>query len=518
MGMEINYDEKKMLPEEKQAQLEQDERKMIESEAEENKLISERKRKLGDIKNLGIDPYPYRYQVDSNALKVAQEFQGLSDGDKSDQERSLAGRIMSWRAMGKAIFCHIQDQSGQIQVYLRQDTIGDELFNLTKLLDIGDFIGVKGKVFKTKKGEVSIFADAFELLSKSVRPLPEKFHGLKDPEIRYRKRYLDLIMNPDVKEIFIKRAKIYKAIRQFLDERDYIEVQTPILQTQYGGANARPFVTNINAWNMPMYLRIAYELHLKRLTVGGLERVYDLSSCFRNEGVDKTHNPEFAMMEIQTAWEDYNYTMELVEQLWEAVAIQVNGSTVIDYNGTKIDFKAPWKRQTMKDALKEHAGIEVDGMSDEDMQKKLSDLKVECPDKRGLMIAALFEELVEDKLIQPVHITDHPVETCPLAKLHRDDKALIERVESFANGWELGNYYSELVDPEIQKEHFKEQVERGRGGDDEAHPMDEDYIKALEYGLPPNAGIGIGIERMVMLMTGSDSIRKAILFPTMKPK
>jgi len=515
--MEINYDEKKMLSKDKQDQIGQDERKMIETEADENKLITERKRKLEEIKKLGINPYPYRYEVNARSKAVTAEFQGLGEGDKSDQERSLAGRIMSWRAMGKAIFCHIQDQDGQIQVYLRQDTIGDEKFNLTKLLDIGDFIGVKGKVFKTKKGEVSIFADSLELLTKAVRPLPEKFHGLKDPEIRYRKRYLDLIMNPEVKQTFIKRAKIYKAIRQFLDDRDYLEVQTPILQTQYGGANARPFVTSINAWNMPMYLRIAYELHLKRLTVGGLERVYDLSSCFRNEGVDKTHNPEFAMMEIQTAWEDYNYTMELAEQLWEFVAIQVNGSTVVDYNGTKIDFKAPWKRQTMKDSLKEHAGLEIDNMSDEELTEHAKKYKIE-PQPRGLLIAALFEALVEEKLIQPIHITDHPVETCPLAKLHRDDKALIERVESFANGWELGNYYSELVDPEIQRSHFQEQVKRGRGGDDEAHPMDDDYIEALEYGLPPNAGIGIGIERMIMLMTSSDSIRKAILFPTMKPK
>ena len=387
-----------------------------------------------------------------------------------------------------------------------------------KLLDIGDFIGCKGTIFKTKKGELTVYVQSFKLLSKSLRPLPEKYHGLKDTELKHRKRYLDCIMNPESKEIFKKRAKIYRSIRKFLDDRGYIEVQTPILQTQYGGANARPFVTKIHAWDMPMYLRIAYELHLKRMLAGGFEKVYDLSSCFRNEGVDKTHNPEFAMMEIQTAYKDYNYTMELAEQLWEFVAKEVNGSTVVKFGDNEIDLKAPWRRLTMNDALKEFAGLDVEKLSDDELKELVDKHGLDCQKVRGEMIPGLFEELVEEKLIQPVHIIDHPVETCPLAKEHRSDSRLIERCESFINGWEVGNYYSELINSSIQREHFEEQVKKGRGGDDEAHPLDEDYIQALEYGLPPNAGIGIGIDRMVMLMTGSDSIRDVIFFPIMKPE
>lgn len=471
-------------------------------------LVEERKRKLGDIKEMGLNPYAYSYKAKNKAAQVKDL--------KLESKVSAAGRIRFFRKMGKATFLHIQDESGKVQVYIRQDDVGKELYKLLKKLDIGDFLGVQGHVFKTKTGEISIYAKSFELLSKSIRPLPEKFHGLKDDEQRFRKRYLDLIMNPEVKEVFQKRSKAYQAIRGFLDKRGYLEVQTPILQTQYGGANARPFVTKINAWDMPMYMRIAYELHLKRLMVGGFEKVYDLSSCFRNEGVDKTHNPEFAMMEIQTAYEDYEFTMKLAEELWEHVAKQVNGSTVIEYDDRRIDLKAPWKRMTMNEAIKKHAKLNVEKMNDDELKAKCKELDIDA-DSRGLMIAGIFEELVEEKLIQPTHIIDHPVETCPLAKTHRKDSALIERVESFINGWEVGNYYSELIDPEIQKKHFDEQVKKGRGGDDEAHPMDMDYIEAMEYGMPPNAGIGIGIDRMIMLLTGSESIRDVLLFPTMKP-
>lgn len=485
---------------------------------DENVLIRDRKKKLEQIKEMGINPFEYSYNVSHSTKEVISTFNELNAEESSVSEVSVAGRIIALRSMGKAAFAHIQDQESKLQVYLRKDDIGEELHKLLKLLDIGDFIGCKGTIFKTKKGELTVYVQSFKLLSKSLRPLPEKYHGLKDTELKHRKRYLDCIMNPESKEIFKKRAKIYRSIRKFLDDRGYIEVQTPILQTQYGGANARPFVTKIHAWDMPMYLRIAYELHLKRMLAGGFEKVYDLSSCFRNEGVDKTHNPEFAMMEIQTAYKDYNYTMELAEQLWEFVAKEVNGSTVVKFGDNEIDLKAPWRRLTMNDALKEFAGLDVEKLSDDELKELVDKHGLDCQKVRGEMIPGLFEELVEEKLIQPVHIIDHPVETCPLAKEHRSDSRLIERCESFINGWEVGNYYSELINSSIQREHFEEQVKKGRGGDDEAHPLDEDYIQALEYGLPPNAGIGIGIDRMVMLMTGSDSIRDVIFFPIMKPE
>ncbi|MFW6014038.1 MAG: lysine--tRNA ligase [Nanoarchaeota archaeon] len=485
---------------------------------DENVLIKERKKKLEKIRELGIDPYPYKYDATNSTSEINEKYSSIEIGEETKDKVSVAGRIISFRSMGKAAFLHIQDEKEKIQAYFRKDDIGQSKFELLKLLDIGDFLGVEGNVFRTKKGEITINSNDFSLLCKTIRPLPEKYHGLKDEEQKHRRRYLDLIMNPESKEIFLKRAKIYKAIRKFLDEKGYIEVQTPILQTQYGGANARPFVTRINAWDMPMYLRIAYELHLKRMLVGGLERVYDLSSCFRNEGVDKTHNPEFAMMEIQTAYKDYDYTIKLAEQLWEFVSKEVNGSTIIRYGDKEIDFRTPWPRLTMHEAIKKYAGIDVESKTDEELKKHIEKNKIECEKTRGLMIEALFEELVEDKLIQPVHILNHPKETCPLAREHRDNKESIERCESFINGWEVGNYYSELIDPMIQREHFEEQVKKGRAGDDEAHPLDEDYIKALEYGLPPNAGLGIGIDRMIMLMTGTESIRDVIFFPTMKPE
>lgn len=485
---------------------------------EENVLIKERKKKLEQIREMGINPFKYKYDVSHSSKDVLDTFSNLQAEEKTGSEVSVAGRIMSFRMMGKAAFAHLQDQEGQVQVYFKKDDLGEKNFSLLKLLDIGDFIGCLGTVFKTKKGELTVYVQDFELLSKSLRPLPEKYHGLKDQEQKYRKRYLDAIMNPESKEIFKKRAKIYRAIRKFLDERDYIEVQTPILQTQYGGANARPFITKINAWDMPVYLRIAYELHLKRMLAGGFEKVYDLSSCFRNEGVDKTHNPEFAMMEIQTAYADYNFTMKLAEELWEYVALEVNGSTVINYCGKEIDVQAPWKRMTMLESLKEFAEIDAENMTDEQLEELIDKHNIECEKNRGEMLASLFEEFVEDKLVQPIHITDHPAETCPLAKKHRGDSKYIERCESFINGWEVGNYYSELIDSQVQREHFEEQVKKGRGGDDEAHPLDEDYIEALEYGLPPNAGVGIGVERMVVLLTATESIRDVIFFPIMKPE
>ncbi len=476
--------------------------------------------KLLELRQAGIDPYPYSYDQTHHALEINQKYAKLKPEQHTVDKVSVAGRVILKRVMGKASFLQIQDQTGKVQIYLTQDQLGEERYQLlVKKTDTGDIFGVKGTVFKTKMGEVTINASHVQILAKSLITMPEKFHGLKDEELRYRQRYMDLIVNPEVKQVFVKRALIYKAIREFLDNLGFIEVRTPILQTEYGGANARPFVTKINAWDMKMYLRIAYELHLKRLIVGGFEKVYDLSSCFRNEDADRTHNPEFAMMEIQWAYADYNDAMKLTEQLWEYVAKKVNGDTIIELQGKKIDLKAPWKKLTMKQALKTLAKIDVDKLSDEELYNLIRNYNIDYQGDivKGTMIFKLFEELCEDKLIQPTHITDHPKESCPLAKPHRLDPQLIERVEPFINGWEVGNCYSELTEPFLQRKLLEEQAAKGRGGDEEAHPMDEDYVRSLELGLPPNTGIGIGVDRMVMLLTGQESIRDVILFPTMKP-
>ncbi len=488
--------------------------------AKKMELDQEKLRKLQELREAGVDPYPYNYKQTHHAKEINAKYATLKTAEHTKDKVSVAGRIMLRRVMGKAGFYHLQDQSGRVQLYFREDALGAEKYDLlTKKLDMGDIIGVEGTIFKTKMGEVTIEVSSYEILCKSLLPMPEKFHGLKDEELRYRQRYLDFIMNPEVKDVFFKRAKIYRAIREFLDNKGFIEVRTPILQTQYGGANARPFLTKINAWDMKMYLRIAYELDLKRLIVGGFEKVYDLSSCFRNEDADRTHNPEFAMMEIQWAYADYHDAMKLTEELWEYVAKKVLGTTVIEYAGKKIDLKAPWKKLTIKEALKKHAEIDVDKLIDKELLSLIQKHHIEHKGKlsRGMMSLHLFEHLCEDKLINPVHIIDHPQESCSLAKLHRNNPELIERIEPFINGWEVGNCYSELTDPIVQRKLLEEQAAQGRGGDEEAHPMDEDYVNALEVGLPPNTGIGIGVDRMVMLLTGAQSIRDVILFPTMKP-
>jgi len=488
--------------------------------SEESQFEKVRKEKLKDLREKGINPYAYSYDQKNHADEINKKYEKIKPEEQTKDTVSIAGRIMQLRSMGKIAFVHVQDMSGKVQLYFRENDLGKDKYKLLKKFDIGDIVGAKGTIFKTKKGEVTIYVTDFEMLTKSLLPLPEKWHGLKDPEIRYRSRELDLLSNPEVKEVFVKRAKIFSAIREFLDKKNFIEVQTPILQTQYGGANARPFVTKINAWDMPMYLRIAYEIHLKKLIVGGFEGVYSLGSCFRNEGVDKTHNPEFAMMEIQWAYKDYNDTMQITEELWEYVAKKINGTTKIEYDGKTIDLKAPWKRIRMVDAIKKYSDIDVSGMNADELAEVLSNhnIKVEGKFSKGTALVALFEGLVEDKLIDPVHIYDHPEETSPLAKPHRTDKGFVERVEPFINGWEVGNCYSELTDPLLQKQKLLEQAEQGRAGDEEAHPLDESYINALMYGLPPNAGVGIGIDRMVMLLTGSKSIRDVILFPIMKPE
>ncbi len=493
---------------------------MAEGKESEASVIRDRYRKLEELKKKGINPYPYSFNRKDTASELLAKFdKKLKAGDHTNSRAVVAGRVMAKREMGKLTFSHLQDSTGRIQILLKRDNDKD-MHELFRLFDIGDIIGVKGKVFKTKTGELTVEAESVSLLSKSLYPLPEKYHGIHDTELKYRRRSLDLIMDPQAKEVFRKRAEIYKAIREFLEKNGFMEVHIPILQPQYGGANARPFMTKINAWDMNVYLRIAYEIHLKRLLVGGFEKIYALGSCFRNEGVDKTHNPEFSMMEIQWAYRDYKDAMKLTEELWNYVAKKVLGKTTIEYQGKKIDLKPPWERITVKDAIKKYADIDVDKLTDEELKELFItyNLSIEGDLTRGEIITALFEELVEDKLTKPTQVIDHPRESSPLAKPHRENPELVERVEPFINGWEVGNCYSELTDPVLQRKLLEEQVEKGRGGDEEAHPMDEDFIRSLEYGLPPNVGIGIGIDRMVMLLTNAKSIRDVILFPMMKPE
>lgn len=486
---------------------------------EENPLIRERLEKLRKIRELGVEPYPYSFTDYTFSTQILDENKKLEEGEKTRKTVTVMGRIMTLRDMGKAAFAHIQDQEGQIQIYVREEDLKN--FSIFKLIDLGDIVGVKGTIFKTKKGEITVWAKEFTLLAKSLRPLPEKFHGLQDTEIRFRQREVDLIANRDVKKTFLLRSKILSAIRAFLDEKGFVEVEIPTLQPVYGGANAKPFTTHINAWNMDLYLSVSPELYLKRLIVGGYEKVYTLCKNFRNEGADKTHNPEFTTMECYWSGADYNDMMELTEELYEFVCKKVLGTTEIEYQGRKISFKKGWKRLTMDDALKKYGSIDVEKLSDKELFALLDKHKVEYDTKlttRGLAIAALFEALCEEQLIQPTFIIDYPKDTSPLCKLKRGNPELIERFEPYINGWEVGNAYSELTDPLLQRTLFDQQVERGRGGDEEAHQKDEDFLRAIEFGLPPTGGLGLGVDRMVMLLTNAPTIREVIFFPTMKPE
>ncbi|MSR85826.1 lysine--tRNA ligase [Candidatus Woesearchaeota archaeon] len=486
---------------------------------EHNRLSQERIEKVKKIRELGVDPYPYVYKGYTFSTILLEKYKGLKEGESAKEKVSLMGRLMTLREMGKASFGHIEDQEGQIQVYFREEDLQN--YNVFKLVDMGDIIGIKGEVFRTKKGELTVWAREFVLLSKSLLPLPDKFHGLQDTEIRYRQRYVDLITNPEVKKIFVLRSKIISAMREYLDQKGFLEVEIPTLQPVYGGANARPFKTHINAWNMDLFLSISPELYLKRLVVGGYEKVYTICKNFRNEGVDKTHNPEFTVMECYWSGVDYNDMMALTEELYEYIAKKVLGTTELVYQGTKISLKTPWKRMTMYEALKTIGKIDVSKMSEKDLKNLLEQHKIPYDKKtttKGLAIAALFGDLCEKSLIQPTFITDHPRETTPLCKLKRGNPELIERFEPYINGWEIGNGYSELTDPILQKQFLEEQVERGRGGDEEAHQMDLDFIRSMEYGLPPTGGVGLGVDRMVILFTNATSIKEVILFPTMKPE
>ena len=483
---------------------------------DERELLKIRRDKLTALQEAGNDPFAVTtYDKTHSSSQIKDGFDALEGS-----EVSVAGRIMSKRVMGKASFFHIADKEGTIQIYARRDVMGEEPYRAFRASDIGDIVGVRGEVFKTNAGEVSVKAHEAVLLAKSLLPLPEKFHGLKDTDLRYRQRYVDLIMNPDVKKTFIMRSQILRLIRRFMDERGYLEVETPVLNAEAGGAAARPFITHHNTLNIDMYLRIATELHLKRLIVGGLERVYEIGRIFRNEGMDTRHNPEFTTIELYEAYTDYNGMMDLCEDLFVTCAQELHGTTEISYQGTPISLKKPWRRLTMNDAVKEYTGVDFAAAADDAAARELArglHLEVGEEDTKGALLAAAFEEFVEDKLIEPTFICDYPVEISPLAKKKQDEPWLTERFELFIYAREMANAFSELNDPIDQRERFEAQMRMREAGDDEAHVMDEDFINALSYGMPPTGGMGIGIDRMVMLLCDEPSIRDVLLFPTMKP-
>ena len=489
----------------------------MQSEEELNQLLQIRRDKLNKLKEEGKNPFEIRkFNRTHTSQEIKDHYEELEGKDVT-----IAGRMMAKRIMGKASFCHIQDGEGRLQSYVSINELGEEAYKQFKEDDIGDIIGITGFVFKTKTGEISIHAKEVTLLSKSLRPLPEKFHGLKDTDLRYRQRYVDLIMNPEVKNTFLTRIQLLKTIRSILDEKGYLEVETPILNTIAGGATARPFITHHNALDIDMYLRIANELYLKRLIVGGFEKVYEMGRMFRNEGMDIKHNPEFTNIELYAAYEDYNDMMNITEELISKTAEKVLGTTKITYQGTEIDLTPSWKRISMIDAIKEVTSVDFNEIhSDEEAKQVADNLKVELdPLKltRGEIINQVFEAKVEETLIQPTFVYDYPVEVSPLTKRKPSDPRLTERFELFIGGREYANAYSELNDPIDQYERFKKQVEAREAGDEEANMMDDDFIMALEYGMPPTGGLGIGIDRLIMLLTDSASIRDVLLFPTMKP-
>lgn len=518
---------------------------------ETNDLVKNRIAALEEIKKMGVNPYPHRYDVNTNSAEILSTFKDPADEAEAELQKqktvSVAGRIMAIRKMGKASFFQVKDDTGKIQIYIRQNDVGEEQYKLFKLLDIGDIIGVKGFVFRTKMGEVSVHAVTIELLTKTIQPLPivkeettetgEKIvhDAFADVELRYRQRYIDLIVNEHVKETFINRTKIIQSIKRTLEKYNFMEVETPTLQSIYGGANARPFITHHNALDIPLYLRISNELYLKRLVVGGFNRVYELVKDFRNEGIDRTHNPEFSQIEWYQAYGDYNDSMNLFEEVVENACLAVHNSTKVNYQGTEIDFKRPWKRLKMVDAVAEKNGIDVLNMKKADIIQFMKDKEIDLDPKithsKGLVISALFEATCEESLVQPTFVIDHPIDTTPLCKplrqysmqqldeMKKDPEAVIfvERFEPYINKWELGNSYTELNDPVLQRALLEEQVERGRGGEEETHPLDEDFLRAIEVGMPPTTGVGLGVDRLVMLLTNSATIRDVLFFPLMRP-
>jgi len=480
-----------------------------------NQLLKVRREKLADLQENGRDPFLItKYDATHHSAQVKDNFEVLEG-----QNVTLAGRIMSKRVMGKASFCNIQDLKGNIQSYVARDSIGEDEYKAFKKMDIGDIVGLKGEVFKTKTGEISIHAAEVTLLSKSLQILPEKFHGLTNTDLRYRQRYVDLIMNPEVKDTFIKRSQIIKSIRNFLDGEGFMEVETPILTSNAGGASARPFETHFNALDEDLKLRISLELYLKRLIVGGMERVYEIGRVFRNEGLDTRHNPEFTLMELYQAYTDYHGMMDLTENMYRHVAQEVLGTTRIAYNGVEMDLGKPFERITMLDAVKKYAGIDFNEIKTTEEAKELAEekgIEFEKRHKKGDILSLFFEEYAEKHLIQPTFVMDHPIEISPLTKKKPENPEYVERFEFFMNGWEMANAYSELNDPIDQRERFMVQEELLAQGDEEANKTDEDFLNALMVGMPPTGGIGFGIDRMVMLLTDSAAIRDVLAFPTMK--
>ncbi len=507
---------------------------------EMNDQVEARLEKLRKLREMGINPYPYGFAPTHDSAGLIAEKEKLlppvgADGVVAPgvvgPEVAFAGRIVRYNLKGKLAFVHLKDDTGRMQIMFGRDAVGEPSFELVKILDIGDWIGAKGTMFVTRAGEYTVHAKTVELLSKAVRPLPipkEKiedgkkviFDEFKDVETRYRQRYVDLTLNDAVRETFKKRSRIIQAVRQYLLDQNYLEVETPILQAIYGGASARPFTTHHNALDIPLYLRVSNELYLKRCITGGLPRVFEFDKDFRNEGIDRTHNPEFTLLEFYQAYADYNNMMTHFENIYAAACTAANGSPKFIYQEKEFDLTPPWPRMTVKQALQKFAGLNVDALNDAELQAALDKDHVELKGKflRGLAIKALFEHHCEPNLSGPVFIIDHPKESTPLCKAHRTDPDLVEQFEPYINGWEVGNAYSELNDPLVQRKLLEDQVERGRGGEDETHPLDEDFLRALEYGMPPTGGVGIGIDRMVMLLTDSATIKDVLLFPLMKPE
>lgn len=495
--------------------MEQEQHQQTQQELSE--LLQLRRDKLGELQQNGQDPYQVtKYDVTAHSQEIITHFEEMEG-----QEVSVAGRLMSKRVMGKASFSHVQDQQGQIQIYVRRDDLGDEPYAFfKKMVDVGDIVGVAGKVFKTQKGEVSIHVERLELLSKSLKVLPEKYHGLKDVELRYRQRYLDLIVNPEVKDTFIKRTQIISEVRRVLDSKGFLEVETPVLHSQAGGASARPFITHHNSLDIDMYMRIALELHLKRLIVGGFERVYEIGRVFRNEGIDIRHNPEFTLLELYQAYTDVYGMMDITEEIFRSVAHKVCGTGKVRYGELEVDFDQPFERISMVDAVKKYVGVDFTQVETLEQARALArEYHIEYEERHGKgdILNLFIEEFVEEKLQQPTFLMNHPVDISPLAKRCPDKPDYTERFELFIGGAEYANAFSELNDPIDQRKRFEHQAELKAAGDEEATGVDEDFLNALEYGMPPTGGLGIGMDRMIMLMTNSASIRDVLLFPAMKP-
>ena len=492
--------------------------KMEPAAQDENEIVRVRREKMETFREKGIDPFGHRYEVSHHAGDVHEAY-GNIEGEEEAGDVTIAGRLMAIRGHGKASFATLSDWTGTIQVYFKLDVLGEEKYSQFKLLDIGDIVGIRGRVFKTRRGELTVKVEDFDILSKSLRPLPEKFHGLKDVDTRYRQRYLDLMVNPDTRDTFRKRSMVIKSIRRFLDERGFLEVETPVLSTIAGGAAARPFITHHNTLDIDLYLRIATELNLKRLVVGGMERVYEMGRVFRNEGMDVRHNPEFTSVEIYQAYADYRDLMDLTAQIARETARTVLDTDKVVYQGVELDFSAP-KRISMNDAVREATGKDFLSCGTVEEARAMADeLQVPYEQRHGIggILNEVFEAKVEEQLIQPVFITGHPTEISPLAKKNPEDPRITDRFEFFAYGRELANGFTELNDPLDQRQRFEEQLLQMKAGYEEAHVMDQDFIRALEYGLPPTGGLGIGVDRLVMLLTDSPSIRDVLLFPTMRP-